>query len=57
MERSEMEEYLDRLGWSKTDLSRRIGVDRVTVSRWRVVPGPVEAYLKLYDRVVGCLDL
>lgn len=41
---------LGRLGWSKAELSRRVGLHPITVYRWKVVPGPVAAYLRLADR-------
>ena len=43
----ELEVRLAGLGWSKGELSRRLGIHRNTISRWKVIPGYVEAYLDL----------
>lgn len=47
MTRDELAEILAELGWSQNELARRVGVHSSTVSQWRRVPGPVQAYLRL----------
>ena len=54
---SDLEAALDRLGWTKKDLSERIGVHQTTISRWGYVPGPVEAYLDVMVKLKGILDV
>ena len=56
MLRSEFLEILNRLGMSQRNLAERVGVSPVTVCRWEVVPGPVAAYIRLYERVKGILE-
>lgn len=56
MLKSELLEILSRLNWSQAELARRVSVSFVTVSRWETVPGPVAAYIRLYERVKGCLE-
>jgi transcriptional regulator with XRE-family HTH domain len=43
-----MEEALERLGWSKAELCRRLGLHRNTPSRWKDgVPRYVAEYLRV----------
>lgn len=43
----ELDEALDRLGWSKAELCRRLGLHRNTPSRWSEVPRYVAEYLRV----------
>ena len=47
MTKLELLEILAELGWSQNELARRVGVHSSTVSQWKRVPGPVQAYLRL----------
>jgi hypothetical protein len=51
MNNIDLDIYLKELGWSKAELARRIDVDPKTVSRWKKIPGPVAAYLRLVRRI------
>jgi hypothetical protein len=53
MDKKWLMDILARIGWSQAELARRIGVSPVTITRWKEVPGPVEAYLILVDRLLG----
>ena len=45
---TELEEALERLGWSKAELCRRLGLHRNTPSRWKEgVPRYVAEYLRV----------
>lgn len=57
MEKSELLEILAELGWSQNELARRIGVRSSTVSQWKRVPGPVQAYLRLKLVLVRAMEL
>lgn len=53
---NEFEMFLAELGWNKLELSRRLGLHRNTISRWKEPPVAVMEYLKLRVGVQRLLD-
>lgn len=46
---SELKEHLKYLGWSQSELAKRLGTTPTTVSRWMnggKIPGAAKAYVK-----------
>lgn len=54
---AELDEALSRLGWSKAELCRRLGLHRNAPSRWREgVPRYVSEYLRVCLLLKEALD-
>ena len=55
----DLENELSEMGWTGSELARRLGVDPDTVSRWRrgriPIPGYASAYLTLAVRAKAVL--
>ena len=51
-----MDDLLDELGWSKLELSRRLGIHRNTVYQWDKAPLYAMAYLRLMAGVKRLLE-
>jgi hypothetical protein len=46
--------HLDVIGWSRWELSRRLGYRSVkSITQWRVVPADVAAYVEAVAEAVG----
>ena len=52
MDQKELIEILKEIGWSKAELSRRMGYSKATVTRWVEVPEPVAKYLRLVKTIL-----
>lgn len=55
MNREELKQSLDALGWKQSDLSRKLGVTTSTVSRW-ATGEPIPVWLGEYLRVMQELE-
>ncbi|MEQ8195138.1 MAG: hypothetical protein RIB59_11695 [Rhodospirillales bacterium] len=59
MSKEQFQSYLDRLNLSPSDFAKLIGVTSRTVNFWasgeRSVPGPVQAYLRLFETLPKAL--
>lgn len=59
MTKGEMKLILASLGWSQSELARRLSIRSSTVSQWpdEKIPGPAAAYLRLKAHLSGADDL
>jgi DNA-binding XRE family transcriptional regulator len=55
MNKEELRQALDALGWKQSELSRKLGVTTSTVSRW-ATGEPIPVWLAEYMRVMLELD-
>lgn len=55
MDRDELRQALDSLGWKQSELARKLGVTTSTVSRW-ATGEPIPVWLAEYLRVMQELD-
>lgn len=55
MNKEELKQALDALGWKQSELSRKLGVTTSTVSRW-ATGEPIPVWLGEYLRVMQELD-
>lgn len=55
MNKDELRQALDTLGWKQSELSRKLGVTTSTVSRW-ATGEPIPVWLGEYLRVMQELD-
>lgn len=55
MNKDELRQALDALGWKQSELSRKLGVTTSTVSRW-ATGEPIPVWLGEYLRVMQELD-
>jgi len=55
MDKDELRQALDSLGWKQSELARKLGVTTSTVSRW-ATGEPIPVWLAEYLRVMQELD-
>ncbi len=55
MDKDELRQALDSLGWKQSELARKLGVTTSTVSRW-ATGEPIPVWLSEYLRVMQELD-
>lgn len=51
MDRKELKMRLAAIGWTKVDFAAALGISRLTIYQWEVVPRYAEAYLELMERL------
>jgi len=53
MTKKELSTILDEIGWSQSELCRRVKIHPNTLSRWEEIPGSIEAYVMLAWKLLG----